>query len=72
MIILIHSICIAFSGLGNLNNVDNAISVSAAMLLKQTQLLENLQHMDIALAVLGKNWDGTPLFDARRFDVAAL
>ena len=34
MIILIHSICIAFRGLGNFMMVDSVMRVKAAMLLK--------------------------------------
>ena len=40
MIILIHRICMAFSGFGSLRNVEMVISDSAAMLLKtRTQRL---------------------------------
>lgn len=35
MIMLIHKICMALSGLGNRSNVDTAINDKAAMLLEQ-------------------------------------
>ena len=53
--ILIHKICIAFSGLGSFRNVDIVIKEIAAMLLKNEKQDKNISASELYECLLTEN-----------------